>query len=115
VSDVCRNYLSEKICVRNIQLCLTWLQSVLAYGDLLSSVLVNHSLVNRVADQDSVFADSLAYAVTPLRSLIMIPKCVRVLRSKREVAHHNKIITSSPYKRKLEMQQHRRRRKQMLQ
>jgi len=54
-----------------------------------------------VAAQDSVFADSLADAATPLRSLIIIPKRVRVLQSKREVAHA-KIITSSPYKRKLE-------------
>jgi len=50
---------------------------------------------------DSVVSDSPADATTPLRSLIVIPKCVRVLRSKREVAHA-KIITSSPYKRKLE-------------
>ena len=54
-----------------------------------------------VAAEDSVVADSLTNAATPLRSLIMIPKRAQVLRSKREVAHA-KIITSSPYKRKLE-------------
>jgi len=57
--------------------------------------------VNVAADVDSVVADSLANSATPLRSLIVIPKHVQVLRSKHEVAHA-KIITSSPYKRKLE-------------
>ena len=57
--------------------------------------------VNVAADVDSVVADSLANSATPLRSLIVITKRVRLLQSKREVAHA-KIITSSPYKRKLE-------------
>jgi len=66
-----------------------------------SKVTPASTSVNVAADVDSVVADSLANSATPLRSLIVIPKRVRVLQSKREVAHA-KIITSSPYKRKLE-------------
>jgi len=78
--------------------------------DSLNKSLVTHALVSKswswtsvnvAADVDSVVADSLANSATPLRSLIVIPKRVRVLQSKCEVAHA-KIITSSPYKRKLE-------------
>jgi len=63
--------------------------------------VVTRSPTSDVTAVDSVVANALPDAATPLRSLIMIPKRVRLIRSKREVAHA-KIITSSPYKRKLE-------------
>ena len=46
-------------------------------------------------------SDSRLLVITPLRSLITVPKVQRVSRGKRAVAHA-KMITDSPYKTKLE-------------